>query len=244
IEWAKNHVNGVEHITKGTVAESADIITIDNNFQPGTARVTIGPAKFLPSSLLLHLGDAVHNLNSVMDFLWSGLARSCNAAVTSKITFPRDETRQNLQARLSDAKGNNAAINVAFPQAQSFILDVIQPYKEGNRAIWSLNKIDNINKHRMLILATHLISFDQDIVLVGSDGGTIVQPSGVAIQTQGFPLTIGLTPPVRIDNNPKATIAVVFGEPNHFTGEPVVEALVRLVEATMEVVNQFEKAFL
>jgi hypothetical protein len=244
IEWAKNHINGVEQIVRDIIAQNTDIISIDNDFQPGTARITIGPKQFIPAGLVLHLGDAVHNLNSVMDFLWSGLARSCDPAVVSKITFPRHETRQNLQSHLANPGGNNAAILVAFPQAQRFVLDVVQPYKGGNGAVWGLNKIDNINKHRMLIVATHAIDFDQDIVLVGSDGGTFIQPRGVAIQTQGFPLTIGLAPPVRVQNSPKATVAVVFGESDHFTGEPVLETLVNLVEATTKVVSQFEKTFL
>jgi hypothetical protein len=245
IEWAKNHINGIKYLVDQIAAENTDIITIDNNSHPAT--VLIGPKNFIPAALVLHLGDAVHGLNSVMDFLWSGLARSCNPCLASKVTFPRDETWENLRARLDDPKGYHAAIHKAFPKAKLFVLDVVKPYNRGDgdpSLIWNLNKIDNINKHRMLIVATHAISFDRGFALVGSDGGTIVHAADAAIQTQGYPMTIGLTPPVQTHDKPKATVTVVFGEPNHFRAQPVLETLVNLTDATCEVVKAFEKAFL
>ena len=67
---------------------------------------------------------------------------------------------------------------------------------------------------------------------------------GIGIYTQGQPFTIGLTPPVRVDNEPKTIVDVIFNEPDLFAGKPVIETLVKLVEAVSGLVNEFEKTFL
>lgn len=243
IDWAKNHIKAVEQIVDGIVANNTDVITINNDTQLAT--VTIGVHNFIPANLVLHLGDAIHGLNSVMDFLWSGLARACNSDLASKITFPRDEMRKNLETRFNNPKGYDATINKNFPQAKSFVLDIVKPYKGSDMSlIWTLNKLDNINKHRMLIIATHIISFDRSFALVGSDGGRFSHGADVTINTQGYPLTVRLTSPAKIENNPKATVAVVFGEPDYFTSEPILETLSNLTGAVSEVINSFEQIFL
>lgn len=250
IEWAKNHVNGVEYLVNSIIADNANPITIETNPETGLATVLIGPKQFIPVNLPLHLGDAIHALNSSIDFLWSGLARSIMPEVASRrISFPRHETREQLErtidADIRKTESSNGAIHKAFPKAKDFVLDEVKPYKgtEGESLIWHLGKVDNINKHRMLIATPHIIRFEQGLILEGADGGRMIQPPEGAIQTQGYPLTIGLTPPVKICNDPKPTVGVVFGEPEHFTGEPVVETLVNLVEATSKVVELFERTF-
>lgn len=244
VEWAKQHINGVKQLVHTIIADNPNVVSVENDPQAAFATVRIGPKTFIPVSLPLHLGDAIHALNSVMDFLWSGLARCCDANLASKITFPRDETRKNLEARFNT--GRDAAIQKFFPQAKPFVLDVVQPYKRDDTPsyIWRLNKLDNINKHRLLITTPHIISFRTGLVLEGADGGQVVLAPEACIQTQGHPMTIGLTAPVTIMSDPQPTVDVVFGEPDHFTGEPIVERLLNLVEATTEVVEAFEKEFI
>ncbi len=245
IEWAKNHINAVEDIVKSIIADNADPIMIQTNAQTGMAVVLVGPKDFIPVTLSLHLGDAVHALNSSLDYLWSGLERSISPGIAhSRVSFPRHETWKNLEADFSPT-GKYAAIYVAFPQAKAFILDKVKPCKRSDDPsfIWRLGKIDNINKHRLLISTPYIISFEEGLILEGSDGGRMIQSPEAAIQTQGHPLTIGLTPPVKISNNPKPTVDVVFGEPEHFTRKPVVETLVNLVEAATEVVDLFNETF-
>ncbi len=246
IEWAKHHINSVKAIVDRIAADNTSVIRIENNFKPGQAAIAIGPKQHIPAELPLHVGDAVHALNSVWDFLWSGLARSINPTLASKVTAPRHETRQNLQADILNPKGRDAAIHEAFPQAKAFVLDAVKPYSpaDGGSATWQIGRLDNTNKHRLLIMIPYVIAFDQDLVLAGADGGTVVLGKGSAIETQGHSLTIGLTPPVKIDNNPKATVTVVFRERDFSSPKPVVETLANFVEATTELIKAFEESFL
>ncbi|AMS43290.1 hypothetical protein [Aminobacter aminovorans] len=246
IEWANNHINAVEALVISVVAENQSVVNIQDDLETGLALVIIGPKQHIPVSLPLHIGDAIHALNSVWDYLWSGLARSIDSSLASKITAPRHEARKNLKADIDDAKGRHRPIHRAFPQAEAFVLDIVKPYNpaNGGSVIWDLGKLDNISKHRLLIATPYVISFDVDLTLEGSDGGKIVQTAGAAIQTQGHPLVCGLTPPVKIHDEPKAAVTVVFGERDHFSAQPVVETLAQLVDATSELCNLFEKEFL
>jgi hypothetical protein len=137
------------------------------------------------------------------------------------------------------------SIYQSFPQARTFILDTIIPCKRSDdpSLIWHLNKLDNINKHRFIFILAHLTRFEQEFSLIGADGGRIKFSSTATLQTYGQPMPVGLTPPVTTDHDPKAIIDVVFSEPNHFNGKPVVETLVDLTNAISQMVKLFEIAF-
>ncbi len=246
IEWAKNHIDRVEHIVKALISANADAVRVQDDPEAKVSKVIIGPKHALPAQLALHIGDAVHNLNGVMDFLWSGLARACAPNLASKVTFPRHQTRDNLCAEINNAGGHSAAIYQTFPQAKGFVLDEVGAYKRPDDPsfIWSLNKLDNVNKHRLLITTAHVLSFDQGLEFTGSDGGRIVFSSDASIKTQGKPMTLRLTYPVKLSNNPKATVSVILNEPEWFSPQPVVESLVNFTDAATKVVETFEKTFL
>lgn len=244
IEWAKQHISGVENLIKQIIADNSNVISINNDSNP--AIVHIGPNQLLPVNLPLHLGDAIHNLNGVTDYLWYGVARAVGSTNVARLSFPRHETRQNLANSIDDPRGVNATIYETIPEAKGFILDIIKPYKGGDTEpslLWHLNKLDNINKHRFLLVVAHLTRFDREFSFIGSDGGRITISSAASIQTQGQPLPAGLTPPVKIDNDPVAIIDVVFSEPDHFTGKPVLETLVDLANSVAKLIDLFEIAF-
>jgi hypothetical protein len=242
VEWAKNHINGIEYLIKEMTSAQGYIVKPYNDAQSGTYRLYIGPKDGIPAGLPLHIGDAIHNLNSVMDFLWSGLARSVNSEIASKITFPRDEKRENLAARLS--RGIDASINQEFSQAKSFILDIVKPYKRADGLIWSLNKLDNINKHRMLIATTNIIGFKRDLVVQSEDGSIVCHSANATINTSGPNLVIGFATPFTVNDDFEPTIGVIFGERDHFSGEPILATVIKLVEAVEDVIQSFEANFL
>lgn len=242
IEWAKKHIEGVEAIVKLIAAETSNIVKSYQDTKTGRYKLGVGPKHDgFPAVLLLHIGDAVHNLNSITDFLWSGVARSIDPDLASKITFPRQDTRENLCSSL--AAGRNAMIQKAFPQANSFVLDTVKPYQGSDRPFWTLNKLDNINKHRLLLLTTNIIDFRGGLVVRSQDGSVISFPAGAYIQTDGPNLTASFATPFEFNDDADPSIGVVFAENGLFFGEPIVETLVNLVEATTELIASFEEYF-
>jgi hypothetical protein len=246
IEWAKNHVSQIENIIKWLTTDTTKVVRPDQNPETGEYFLYVGPENpLLPRQLPLHMGDAIHNLNGVMDYLWSGLVRSIDPTRASKITFPRHETRTNLANALANPKGHDAAIQAAFPQAERFILGTIQPYKGGNGdLIWTLNKLDNINKHRLLIVTTNVIQFRGAWLARSADGSVISHAAGVHIKTHGPSLKMAFAAPFQIEGDPDPVIDVVFAENDILEGEPVLETLVVMVEAVQKVVKAFRETFL
>jgi hypothetical protein len=58
----------------------------------------------------------------------------------------------------------------AAPNLGPLILDCIKPYKTGNYALWALGKVENIDKHKLLI---------PSIVLTGLNGVSITAISPI-----------------------------------------------------------------
>jgi hypothetical protein len=248
IEWAKNYIGHVERVIKFLTSGQGKVARTEPNPLAGYHNLHIGLE--IPADLPLFIGDVVHNLNSVMDYLWSGLARAVDPGLVSKVTFPRDETRDNLVSRLANPKGPDATIKKAFPDAEDFILNGVKPYKRRDDAttaseglIWSLNKLDNINKHRLLIVLMQFIQFKKQFTATTEKGGRITFEPGVQIITGGKMNFIATDSPLKIDNETQPPLEIVFGE-THFMGQPVLETLVNLVEAVTEVLKLFDKTFL
>jgi hypothetical protein len=239
IVWAKIHVAQVERYVKEVCKPISDLITTEIDPQTGACQVRIGPSEGLPIELFLHMADAVHALNSALDYLWSGLARSIKATDT-RTSFPKHETRENLAQSIA-----SSPIKQAFPQAEAFILDKVRPYKEptetGNFPIWALNRLDNVSKHRFILIAPTVIRFGK-FIATGVDGGC-VNFSGSTMQTYGPPMKLGLTPPVTLDYEADAPVEIVFVEDQLFSGQPLLETLVNLTEAVEKTRQLFIETF-
>lgn len=243
--WAKIHIREVEKCIKTLTGGDAYVIESERNPQTGYYGLYVGPKDHgWPIELFMHTGDAVHNLNCVMDHLWSGLARTVQPDLDSKITFPRDETRENLVTRFRDAKGYHTAIQKAFPEADSFVLDRVQPYKRNDGLIWPLNKLDNINKHRRFLAAYHVTRMGRKFIARSKDG-SVMDISGATFQnSQGTPFPMTFAAPFEVEYDVKPTVDISFAEPDLFPREPILETLVNLAEATTEVIDAFEEIFL
>ena len=91
-------------------------------------------------------GDCVHNLRSALDYLACQLVRISGNEPTSNTSFPLWRDRSRL-----------------LHGVRSDILQVIrsvQPYHRGNRIgerLWMLRQLDNIDKHRQLLMAAVFI---------------------------------------------------------------------------------------
>ena len=65
-------------------------------------------------------------------------------------------------------------MEAVFQGTDSFILDKVKPYRDGNEAIWFAGKVDNWNKHNMLVVTLQRSSINEFT-------GTVHNPSGGGI---------------------------------------------------------------
>jgi len=127
----------------------------------------------VPDSWRLTIGDAVHNLRSCLDHLVCQLALSngCSLGQCDKTLFPI-LTVDNVSAKKTFKER-------VEPFVCAKALDMIkffQPYqgKDGTdfyprirRALWRLTKLDNIDKHRVLMVAEEWLRTDKIQIQIG-----------------------------------------------------------------------------
>jgi hypothetical protein len=210
--------------------------------QGQTWSLSLGDLGSLGPTIPLIIGDAVHNLRAALDRLWGTLARSAepdkaDIASVKFATFPFHETPKNVEDAVK--KG---AVKVAFPQTEDLILNQIKPYRDsdGNSVLWSITKLDKIDKHNLIIpiiTATRI-----PLLRVTSPMGHDIQFTDCTFaNSQGS--FIGMAIPLEMQQQGELALEIAFPQDNVLGGEPVFPTLLNMSEATTHTVNLFREAF-
>lgn len=241
IERADQHIQRVEAVIQWVVDPSNYVTLPYQNPESGHYGIRIGPKSGgLPHELATSAGDAVHNISSSLDYLWSGLARQAIPHRASRVNFPSHETRQNLEDTIRKSE-----VIKAFPAANNLILNVLKPYKDWNPnpLLWAARKLDNIDKHRLFLATMSIARLGKFIAT--SEDGSVIDLSYSTIQSHGPEMTFGFAAPCKLNYDAELTANVVFNEPEVFPpGKPVKETLVDLKEAASQAIQAFRDAFL
>lgn len=233
IQRANSHIAELQ----ATVAEltSSDFYKLVMEADPRTGCNSLSyvPIKPVPQSIPLIIGDTVHNLRAAFDHIASECIRA-NGGSGKSVHFPFDEMRKNLISNV-----HLSAIERALPGARRVILDEVKPYANGNgdKAIWCLNKIDNIDKHNLLIITTKATFISPFIVMTGGASGIVARAAKFDAEK---PLKFLIADAnVTIDHQVKATFEIFFAEPNAIKDEPVVPTLIYVSQRMGEIINLF-----
>jgi hypothetical protein len=176
------------------------------------------------------IGDVVHNLRTALDYIiveFTGLDPDW-------ISLPVGKDRTNVKA----ASAYNA-IRGKFPDFASFLLDEIQPYAGGKFKVWELAKLDNIDKHKLLIPVVNVSSLlridieDERGNRIPHDPFVLVEAGRVQTLVKGFGK-------IKINNKGQAGINVCFGQDTPFPGLPVIDVLADLPKVTLQAVEALE----
>jgi hypothetical protein len=100
----------------------------------------------LSFNILTTAGDVVHNLRTALDHLAHQLVLvgTPDGNPPRQIEFPILDSREEYEKRkASKTRGMRGDAILA--------IDELKPYKDGNRALWRLRELDNIDKHRMVL---------------------------------------------------------------------------------------------
>jgi hypothetical protein len=115
-------------------------------------RVTVQP---LPKDIPLMIGDVVHNLRSALDILWNTMILRITG-IESETGFPIRQKWEELNGTIGAA---NEVVTPAVPTIKNILLNDIKAYKDGNPAIWYLNRLNRSDKHRLLIASVNITPF-------------------------------------------------------------------------------------
>lgn len=110
----------------------------------GYVNVFVDHVPEVPVEFSLILGDALFNLRSSLDHAVCRIIESSGKTPDTHACFPIFETPEKFEAGLA------RCVNGMRQNAVDAIRR-IQPYKAGNKALWVLNRLNVIDKHRLLL---------------------------------------------------------------------------------------------
>ncbi len=244
VKRAKEHISDLDREIREFL--KADPYKVGTKYDPETRKLIyyVSGVRPTPECLALIAGDAVQNLMSALDHLAYQLVLSDtrdNPPNKRVIYFPIADNASDYEAK-KQGKMKGAR------QETFDAIDAIKPYKGGNDPLWNLCRLNNIEKHRLLITVGSMFeSLD-----IGADISALMQkmvpdinfptlsaffkPSDVLFPLkEGDELLIG-APDEKVNQQMQFRFDVALNEPE--IGEPkpllqTVHQLAALVEGVV-----------
>ncbi len=106
-----------------------------------------------PALLSLAIGDAVQCGRAALDYVSSAIVAADGKR--GRASFPISEDANDLEAKVSGKKKlpELRKVVAALPAMEALLRDKFKPYPEGNRLIWGLGKLANLDKHNLILLS-------------------------------------------------------------------------------------------
>lgn len=226
VAWAKQHVQNLITMANRLIELYEQSAVRDLNEREIQELYALG------NTVELMAGDAIFSLRSALDCCWMGLIRASDPD-TSKTTLPRADTREGVEGTVK-----KAAVEATFPGAEKFILDEIRPYKSGREVLWWAAKLDNWNKHNMLLCTTRTTQADY-LHIRTMEGGSLTFVNSKIHNSTLIASGHGSHP----DNDADLTTEIIVQCRETGEERPLIPFITALSEETTEAVELFFSTF-
>jgi hypothetical protein len=207
---------------------------------------------WIPASIPCLIGDVVHNLRAALDYMINEICRTANPGREYKrLHFPFHEDKQGLENAVKNLVTKNG-LPVAIGD---IIMTRIKPWNKpestGNSVLSGLNRLDNADKHRLLVptLVVTAVTGFSCLVTGGNIRGALNDMTVTMRPIEGHTTHFGSYSSIAafrgdisdlegIVTDPGIpTYDLILGDAPPFSGEPVVPLLEHIVELTLDVFN-------
>jgi hypothetical protein len=140
LDWAKQHIEKLKVALRRFHDEYPISPLTKTDSKTGDISYYIRDIPAVPVEIPLILGDILYSLRGALDYLACGLV----PIITPDTKFPiahSAHTYKSMLNRVVPAIGKDALK----------VLDSIRPYHGGDFLLWQLHKLNNIDKHRLLL---------------------------------------------------------------------------------------------
>lgn len=247
-ERADQHIKELDRILRVFLDESPYRVSMKGNPQTGEIEWRLDSAKDIPLCISAIAGDAIQNLRSVLDHMVHGLVIANRCVPKPGVTgFPICETAQEYAASKTRRKIEGIG------QIATDSIDALEPYKGGNETLWRLHRLNNVDKHRLLIpaaavMAHHDILPSQkrraaNVFRVTSNPPNLI---GVVVMPERaiFPLEVGKVfftlPREEMENNFKFALGVSLNEPGVLEGEEIMRTVKHFSNHVRQILKIFD----
>jgi hypothetical protein len=238
VERANQHINAL-HQGLSEFFQTRPYRVISNyDAECGLYGLQVVATESLPPWVGIVIGDVVHNLRSALEHVASDiyvLANGGDESARKRSKFPMHQTRENLIDAID--KGE---IKPAFPKVAEAIVDTIQPFEDGQKLIWTLGQLWNIDKHR-LPLVTFGVAEVRNIAAY-DETGSVLSGHTAVFDMSGFARIFATDSPITITDQGQPTFSVFFNEVGLLEGEPLIPTLVQMSQLTSEAIQTISTA--
>jgi hypothetical protein len=158
VERARHHLDAITELANAYRSTKYEVVR-EVNTNAGIVKYFLKMPP-CPRHFAATIGDCLHNLRSALDYLVYQLVLANNNTPSASNMFPICDSRDMFIKALKRDRLCGVSAKAKT------IIEETQPYKaSANRVLWTLHQLENIDKHRTLIVANGVIS-DQAVVLV------------------------------------------------------------------------------
>ena len=162
------------------------------------------------------IGDAVSALRSVLDYIAVAIVSPITGS-TKDIGFPFSDNSKDFSGKF----GAKTSLGLCDDIVINHFINEVQAYKGGKgEALWALNKLRNIDKHRLLISTVNIAG----VYLTVAVGSFVMRDNFHGIP-EGQTVNLITFPPdwdVDITSKPCPAFEVRFSEPPYINNTPVL----------------------
>jgi len=260
IERAKQHIADLDVARQAFFA--AEPYRVGTKHDPQTRKLIyyVVSVEDVPTNILLITGDVIQNLRSALDHLAYQLHLTGTGKTTSKdlVYFPIGGTNATEYKSQRDGKVKG------MRQDAIDAIDATEPYKGGKgHQLWVLSKLNNIDKHRLVLIA--IGSAFRSIDLGAHASRSLQQLIRQAQQTiPDYPVPIPPTrhlffktdpmmcplkagnelfidaPDAEVNEEMQFRFDISLSEPEIIEGKPLLETLHQLADLVGKIITAFE----
>jgi hypothetical protein len=238
IKRAKEHIRDLQTRIDELINPDSYAIIVEDDPKTGDKVYRAQFRSPIPPELPAIIGDVLHNLRSALDHLVWQLVKAAGNKPSRENSFPIFTKAKDFRDLLKKFKaGGNCKIKGVTKAAMQLIKRT-KPYKRGNRWLWVIHELNNIDKHRLLIAAAAANPY----LALEREGKreSVWQRPKIQLLKDGaevfrWPRSIAKD----MDMQTQFAILIAFGEPKVIKGQPVVPLLQQLADLVDAIVSQF-----
>lgn len=166
------------------------------------------------------IGDSVNNTREALDYSIGSILKM--KGLSGKFHFPIGEDIQSIE----DSK-NYKLIHKKIPDVCEFIINEINPAKDGNFYIWSMNKLRNDNSHNDFIPIVNIANISGINAIMGSNR---ITNAGFGNNASNNFILIRSSTPIRYNKDYKVSTDLKFGSATALPEKEVISTLIRMVD--------------
>lgn len=241
IERADEHIRDLETAIKRFHETKPYVHVREVNAETGDLEYRIRFRAAPPGRFATITGDAVHNLRSAIDLLWCQLVEANGKTVVQSDLFVISDDRGKFEATFKGVKKR-------IPGPARSIITALKPYKGGHDGLWRLQKLDVIDKHRLLLAvfaSNEAIVLTSRMVVPWQEEPVVfpplaLRPADRRLEDGAVLFTARAGGGFEKDyDEPQFRVDIALDEPPIIECEPVLPLLTQLRGAVNEVVDLF-----